>query len=80
MDNLESLKEEEKKLIKNKKITLAIWGFAWVVFWVIQLFIDAGLVVIVILTILVIATYFMYWRADNKVKRIKEEIAGLEKE
>ena len=80
MDNLESLKEEEQKLIKNKKITYAIWVIVWVVFWVIQLFIDAGLVVIGIITFLVLATSFMWWRADNKVKRIREEILALEKE
>jgi Flp pilus assembly protein TadB len=80
MDNLESLKEEEQKLIKNKKITHAIWVFAWVVFWVILIFIDVGPVVIGIIGFLALATYLIWWRFDYKVKKIKEEISALEKE
>lgn len=80
MDNLESLKEEEQQLIKNKKITHAIWVFAWVVFWVIVMFIDVGPVVIGIAGFLAFATSLVWWRADYKVKKIKEEIAGTKKE
>jgi uncharacterized membrane protein len=80
MDNLESLKKEEEQLIKNRNVSVFSWAILLTAFFVIQFLIDVGLIVFGIISVSVLVDGIIYWRADNKLKKIRKEISALEKE
>lgn len=79
MDTLESLKKEEEKLIKDRRAKLIGWALVLTAFFVIQFFIDVRLGMIGIISVVVLVDGIIYWRADNKLKKIREEIETIEK-
>ena len=80
MDNLEILKEEEQQLIKDRRAKLIGWALVLTAFFVIQFFKDVGIIAIGIISVAVLVDGIIYWRADNKLKKIRKEIEGLKKE
>ena len=80
MDNLESLIEEEKRLIKNKKIIYATFAISWVMAFLIKMFVLVDPIVPLIFFAVAFVVSIIYWRADNKLKKIRKEIEGLKQE
>lgn len=80
MDNLESLIEEEKRLIKNKKITHATFVILWIMAFLIQMFVLVDPIVPLIFFAVAFVVSIMWWIASNKVKKIEKEIAEIKKE
>lgn len=80
MDNLASLKEEEKRLIKNKKITHATFVIIWIMAFLIKMFVLVDPIVPSIFFVLAFVVSIMWWIASNKVKKIEKEIAEIKKE
>ena len=80
MDNLESLKEEEQKLIKDKRISQLVWQIFFVSVLIIPQFFDVPPFVSVSLIIGFIVSCIVFWISHKKVEKIKEEIAGTKKE
>ena len=73
-------KEEEQKLIKNKKIAYAIFVIMAIMAFLIKVFVLVDPIVPSIFLAAAIVAALISWRFDYKVKKIKEEIAALEKE
>ena len=80
MDNLESLKEEEEKLVKDRRQNLIMFSAILAGLFVLQLFIDVRLDYIGFTFFLVLGEGIMYWRADYKLKKIRKEIEATKKE
>ena len=79
MDNLESLKIKEEKLVKDRRAKLIGWTLVLTAFFVRQFFIDVGLGMIGIISVVVLVVGILYWRVDYKLKKIREEIETIEK-
>ena len=80
MDNLESLKKEEEKLVKNRRILY----FAWVLSFSISVFLPAFVADLKLLEaapfyVLTLVVYLMWWKTKTKVEKVKEEIEVIEK-
>ena len=80
MNNLESLIEEEKRLIKNKKIIYATFAISWVMAFLIKMFVLVDPIVPLIFFAVAFVVSIMWWIASNKVKKIEKEIAEIKKE
>ena len=79
MDNLESLKEEEKKLIKDKRISFLVWQIFFVSVLIIPQWFDVPPFVSISLIIGFIVSIIIYWIFYKKVKKIQKEIEVIEK-
>lgn len=80
MVNLESLKKEEQKLTKNKRISFLVWQIFFVSFLIIPQFFDAPPFVSDFLIIGFPVSCIVFWISHRKVEKIKKEIAGTKKE
>ena len=80
MDNLESLKIKEEKLIKDKRISKIVWQILFPSLLIIPQFFDVPSFVVITLIIGFIVSCIVLWISHRKVEKIKEEISTIEKE
>ena len=80
MDKLESLKKEEEKFTKNKRISFLVWQIFFVSVLIIPQFFDVPPFVSVSFIIGFIVSCIVLWISHRKVEKIKKEIAGTKKE
>ena len=79
MDNLESLKEEEKELTKKMRISFLGWQIFFVSVLIIPQWFDVPPFVSISLIIGFIVSIIIYWIFYKKVKKIQKEIEVIEK-
>jgi len=79
MDNLESLKEEEKELTKKMRISFLVWQIFFVSVLIIPQWFDVPPFVSISLIIGFIVSIIIYWIFYKKVKKIQKEIEVIEK-
>ena len=79
MDNLESLKEEEKELTKKMRISFLGWQIFFVSVLIISQWFDVPPFVSISLIIGFIVSIIIYWIFYKKVKKIQKEIEVIEK-
>ena len=71
MDNLESLREEEKKLSKNKRILHFAWAISITIISFLILFIaDLKPLEVAPFFVVYLITYLMWWKTKTKVEKI----------
>lgn len=80
MDTLESLKKEEEKLVKNRRILYFAWVISLVINFLLYIFVaDLKLLEVTPFFVVYLVTYLMWWKTKTKVEKVKEEIEVIEK-
>ena len=80
MDTLESLKKEEEKLVKNRRILYFAWVISLVFNFLLYVFVaDLKLLEVTPFFVVYLVTYLMWWKTKTKVEKVKEEIEVIEK-
>ena len=80
MDNLESLKKEVEKLVKNRRVLYFAWVISLFINFLLILFVaDLKPLEVTPFFVVYLVTYLMWWKTKTKVKKIRGEIEVIEK-